>query len=137
MFASFFMKPKASGSGSRQSSVPKEDVITLSTSTSPSKSVPDFARTFRPFTLKKDAEIAPVNWFHEVKQRNTTGRRSETVSHRVEGNVIIIEDDDEGVNLGYNDGDIEMRDLTTTQMKLDLGQMTAAGELALNYSSRW
>ncbi|KAF7791279.1 hypothetical protein EIP86_002293 [Pleurotus ostreatoroseus] len=128
MFASFFVKPKASGSSSRQSSIPKDD-ISMPASPSPSKQVPDFAKTFRPFTLKRGAELAPINWFHEAKQRNNKAKCSETVPHRVEGNVIIIEDDDESMNLRHNDGDVEMQDLTTTQPKLDLGQMTAAERL--------
>lgn len=122
MFASFFVKPKASGSGSRQASVPQDSPISTPISGSPLKKAAGFDKTFRPFTLKKDAELAPVNWFQELKSK---GKRNATVSHRVEGNVIVIEDDDERE---INDGDIEMEDLRPLQSKLDMGQMTAAGE---------
>ncbi|KAI9508476.1 hypothetical protein F5148DRAFT_1375796 [Russula earlei] len=81
MMASFFGKQKAS-----------------SASTSPSKgpdsSLPEFDRVFRPFMLKKDAELAPINWFQDAKRRKTN----------VEAHVIVIDADDDD-----DDDDVEMR----------------------------
>lgn len=75
MMASFFGKPKA-----------------LSTATTPSKgptpltpnTLSDFDRVFRPFALKKDAELAPLNWFQEAKRRKRYAN----------ADVIVIDDDD-------------------------------------------
>ncbi|KAI0003285.1 hypothetical protein BJV74DRAFT_943985 [Russula compacta] len=72
MMASFFGKP--------------------STATTPSKgptpstpnTLSDFDRVFRPFTLKKDAELAPMNWFQEAKRRK----------RYADADVIVIDDDD-------------------------------------------
>ena len=46
----------------------------------------EFQRTFKPFVLKKDAEIAPYNWFLEHKRKG----RMTGVSHE---EAIVIDDD--------------------------------------------
>ena len=60
--SAFFKKPKAtnnklynSGQGLAQSAV-KQD---------PSSSKSDFERSFKPFVVKKDAVVAPINVFKE------------------------------------------------------------------------
>jgi chromatin assembly factor 1 subunit A len=83
MMASFFAKPKPS-----------------STTTSPSKNLkssalntlPEFERAFKPFTLKKDAELAPMNWFTDAKRKR----------QYADAEVIVIDEDDTG------DHDVEM-----------------------------
>ena len=83
MMASFFGKAKSS-----------------STTTSPSKgpipstssALSEFDRVFRPFTLKKDVELAPINWIQDAKRR----KRIADVK------VIVIDEDDAG------DHDVEM-----------------------------
>lgn len=103
--ASFFGKPKAldtAESATVQASVP---VIEASSSQS------DFEKAFKPFALKKGAELAPINWFQED--------RSGAPSHRTTkqmGRQVIIIDDDEPVSF-----EIEMQDST------DIGQLTAQG----------
>jgi len=71
-----------------------------STTTSPSKgpapstsnTLSEFDRVFRPFTLKKDAELAPINWIRDAKRR----KRNAGIE------VIVIDEDDAG------DHDVEM-----------------------------
>ena len=62
----------------------------------------DFEKTFRPFAIKKDAELAPENWFRECRRRNQH-------SHRTVGNVIVI-DDDEDLRQESPVHDVEMVD---------------------------
>ena len=116
LFASFFSKPKAAPSASvnKKTSAPAPDQ--QAGPSSPSK-VPDFNKTFHPFSLKKDAEMAPVNWFREQK-----AAKRRPASHHLEGDVIVIEDDDD-----TKDEDVEMVDLTQSASHPDLGQLTAEG----------
>lgn len=79
LMASFFAKPKASASTSIHGSPSKEPVAGSSTS-----STSDFDRAFRPFVLKKDAELAPINWFQESRRQK-----------REDADVIVIDDDGE------------------------------------------
>ena len=53
----------------------------------PNKS--DFERTFKPFLLKKDAELAPINWFttHKNSQCSTSGIDTK--------HAIVVESDNE------------------------------------------
>ena len=55
--------------------------------TLPTKS--DFDRTFKPFLLKKDAELAPINWFtaHKNSRCSTSGIDTK--------HAIVIESDNE------------------------------------------
>ena len=79
LMASFFAKPKASASTSIHGSPSKEPVAGSSTS-----STSDFDKAFRPFVLKKDAELAPINWFQESRRQK-----------REDADVIVIDDDGE------------------------------------------
>jgi chromatin assembly factor 1 subunit A len=83
IMASFFGKPKASSS-----------IISPSKGPAPStsKTLSDFDRVFRPFTLKKDAELAPINWIQNAKR----------TKRHADADVIVIDDDDTG------DHDVEM-----------------------------
>jgi len=80
MMASFFGKPKASSATTSPSKGPTSNTLS------------DFDRVFRPFTLKKGAELAPTHWFQEAKRR----KRNADVE------VIVIDEDDTG------DHDVEM-----------------------------
>jgi chromatin assembly factor 1 subunit A len=92
IMANFFGKPKASSS----------------TNTSPSKGpaasssnmLPDFDRVFKPFVLKKDAELAPVNWFRDARKRK-----------RQDAEVIVIDED--------GTDDIEIRDVEMHEPDFD------------------
>ncbi|KAG6831301.1 hypothetical protein H0H92_011508 [Tricholoma furcatifolium] len=86
IMANFFSKPKAS------TWTPTKATSNVASSSSITS---DFERSFKPFVLKKDTEIAPINWFQESRKRN---RRSSPV--KTQGDIILIEDDD--------DRDVEM-----------------------------
>lgn len=64
--AKYFNKAPAVASSS--SAKPKPTVIAEPVQTQ-STSQSDFARTFKPFVVKKDTVVAPVNWFINKKQR--------------------------------------------------------------------
>lgn len=49
---------------------------------------PDYKRVFHPFALKKDAELAPVNWFRGPQFYRLR-------EHQLDGKNIIVIDDDE------------------------------------------
>jgi chromatin assembly factor 1 subunit A len=83
MMASFFGKPK-----------PSSPAISPFKGSNPSasKTLPEFDRVFRPFTLKKDAELAPTNWFRDAKRRK----------QHANAEVIVIDEDH------TEDHDVEM-----------------------------
>lgn len=54
-----------------------------------SKSESEFQKTFRPFVLKKDAEIAPINWFLKSKQK-LSGKQRSGYSH---ADAIVVDPD--------------------------------------------
>jgi chromatin assembly factor 1 subunit A len=83
MMANFFGKPKASSTATSPSKGPPP---------STSSTLPEFERVFRAFTLKKDAELAPVNWLQEAKRRKQYAGAE----------MIVIDEDDTG------DHDVEM-----------------------------
>lgn len=74
MMASFFGKPKASSTTTSPSKCPAP---------SPSNTLSDFDKVFRPFVLKRDAELAPINWFRDARQKR-----------RADADVIVIDEDD-------------------------------------------
>ncbi|OSD02875.1 hypothetical protein PYCCODRAFT_1435163 [Trametes coccinea BRFM310] len=101
LMANFFGKAKSAttSSASPSKSATKDDVARGSPG--PATSQSDFERSFKPFALKKGAVLAPVNWFSERKKHERQRKAS-----RVEGNVIVIDDDDES----KVDEDVEMDD---------------------------
>ncbi|THH14718.1 hypothetical protein EW146_g5662 [Bondarzewia mesenterica] len=110
LMASFFAKPKASTS------------MAASTSREPaagpsSKDPSDFEKVFKPFVLKKDAELAPINWFQGLKKRKR---------HQA-SDVIVI--DYEGVRQGGDD-DVQMSDA-----KVDATRLSPKSHLKSTISS--
>jgi chromatin assembly factor 1 subunit A len=73
--ANFFGKPKASSSTVASPS--------KGPTASSSALLSDFDRVFKPFVLKKDAELAPVNWFRDARKRK-----------RQAGSDVIVIDED-------------------------------------------
>ncbi|KAH7912148.1 hypothetical protein BJ138DRAFT_1172111 [Hygrophoropsis aurantiaca] len=71
LMANFFGKAKAP---ERESPVTDTNAVA-----GPSSVESDFAKTFKPFVLKKDAELAPINWFLEAGKRQL--RHSSGTSH--------------------------------------------------------
>ena len=131
MFVSFFAKPKAASfpSTSAKGSVPVQRQE--SRPNSPTK-IPDFKKTFRPFSLKKDAELAPVNWFRAQRTKAKAGKRR-SVRHHLEGDVIVIEDDEDK----KVDEDVEMIDLSQQDGDPDFGQLTAECKRMIKGGAEW
>lgn len=108
LMAGFFNKPKAN---SHESPVAKEpDNVVVSRVAGSSSSQSAFEKTFKPFVVKKDAEVAHINWF----LRKNKARE-----------VIVIDDDGGGT---------EEEETTDHAMQIAydetaLGQMTAPGSL--------
>ncbi|KAF9246469.1 chromatin assembly factor 1 subunit A-domain-containing protein [Melanogaster broomeanus] len=69
----------------------------------PSATESEFQRTFKPFVLKKDAELAPSNWFLESKKQ-ASRKRSTGVTHT---EAIVVDDD------GLVQADLEMEMLSS------------------------
>lgn len=101
--ANFFAKPKAP---TRAPSKEAEGSIA-----GPSTS--EFQQTFKPFVLKKDAIMAPTNWFVHTKTRKRKGRNASVIDN----NVIVIEDG--------GDTDVEMQDVKPVDV--DVSQMNTKG----------
>jgi chromatin assembly factor 1 subunit A len=80
--ASFFGKPKTSSTTTSPSKGPTP---------SSSNELSDFDRVFRPFVLKRDAELAPLNWFRDTRRKQ-----------RSDADVIVIDEDENEMH------DIEM-----------------------------
>ncbi|KAF8892571.1 hypothetical protein BD779DRAFT_1670257 [Infundibulicybe gibba] len=76
LMANFFAKPKAT------QAKPKD----IESVAGPSTSSSEFERVFKPFVLKKDTELAPVNWFLASKKQR--GKRT-----TLDTGVIVIDDD--------------------------------------------
>lgn len=122
--ATFFGQAKSSVTSSPSKS--KSTQTGETGSPAPTSAQSDFQRTFRPFALKKDAELAPVNWFRERRCRERQQRR---VVSRTEGDIIVIEDDeDESEPDNAEPEDVEMLDAR------DLDSLRPPGTLALTDS---
>lgn len=82
--ANFFGKPK--GGSARASPAQESD-----SGAGPSTSQSDFEKTFKPFVLKKDTEVAPTNWFLGRRAKfSNSGRRAVTPAGR---ELIVIDDE--------------------------------------------
>jgi chromatin assembly factor 1 subunit A len=83
IMANFFGKPKTNSA--RASPAQESDAAVAG----PSSSRSEFEKTFKPFVVKKDAEIAPGNWFLDVKT-NKPRWKSGGIGER---EVIVIDDE--------------------------------------------
>ena len=118
--ANFFgkAKPTATASPTKSQAVKENDADSPAPALAPVQS--DFQRTFRPFALKKDAELAPGNWFRERRRRQKQRRH---VS-RTEGNVIVIDDDEEeDQTMVAEPEDVEMVDAEDSSAESELSQI--------------
>ncbi|KAH9952186.1 hypothetical protein B0H21DRAFT_17436 [Amylocystis lapponica] len=118
IMASFFGKSKAPAMR-RSASVTNDSSVA-----GPSTVQSDFEKTFKPFAVKKDAILAPINWFHHVKKHNH-------VEHRKGGVEVIVLDVEDEVDQ-EPPGDVEMLD---AQNDVDLGQQTAEERLQNSLAS--
>ena len=107
LMASFFTKPKTKAS---LKSTPSVGSDAVSGSAIPGPSQSEFEKTFKPFSLKKDTELAPTNWF-QYKRRKARGL--------IEDEVVVLDGREE------DDEDVVMENAES----IDIGQMTAEGRL--------
>lgn len=114
--ANFFGKATAATASPSKSVAPKEGG-----SPRPTNSRSDFQRTFRPFVLKKDADLAPINWFRERRQRE----RWQRVPSRTEGNAIVIDDEDEDKDANLED--VEMVNTQEPESQTPQGTLRSVG----------
>ncbi|KAG6841668.1 hypothetical protein C0991_008306 [Blastosporella zonata] len=104
IMASFFAKPKAP----LRTPVKAADLGVAG----PSNISSEFEKTFKPFVLKKDTELAPINWFQECRKRR---KRPSPVT--VHDGFIVIDDDD-----------IDMDIISTHTPNTDVSSMSVAGK---------
>jgi len=76
--ANFFSKPKTSAAASNKAVA------------GPSSELSEFQKTFRPFIVKKDAQLAPINSF-----RTRPKRSKRRVASGSKHDVIVVDDEDE------------------------------------------
>ncbi|KIM80821.1 hypothetical protein PILCRDRAFT_822100 [Piloderma croceum F 1598] len=97
IMANFFGKPKTN---SARASPAQESEAAVAPGSSSSQSA--FEKTFKPFVVKKDAEVARPNWFLNPKTNKL---------HRKRGvrDVIVIDDDDASVK--KETVDVKMEDI--------------------------
>ncbi|EMD38595.1 hypothetical protein CERSUDRAFT_94126 [Gelatoporia subvermispora B] len=105
IMASFFGKAKAAPQ-KRPPALSKDASPAIA---GPSTSHSDFERMFKPFALKKGAELAPINWFKAPRKRSAPV---------VQGNVIVLDDD------------IVMEDNSTKDVQMTDAQDTNLGQLS-------
>lgn len=73
--ANFFSKPKNAAASTSKRTEPA------------AASQTDFDRTFKPFVVKKDATLAPVNWFKRKKE-------NQRKPHPTPGVIVLSDDED-------------------------------------------
>ena len=115
LMANFFSKPKVLISDISKPTDPN--------AAGPSTFTSEFERSFRPFVIKKDATLAPINWFLEAKKQ-----RKNCASVKVEKGIIVIEDDDLTT---LSDAEAPMVDAETEEA--DLYSLPAEGSCLLSY----
>lgn len=110
--ANFFAKPKASTSSRAPSNEAAESAIA-----GPSQAHSEFSKSFKPFVLKKDATLAPINWFVRNKKQ-----RRQHLSSAHANEVITIDCDDEDERIC-----VDMQHCQSTTGQADLSAMSARG----------
>ncbi|KAH8107191.1 hypothetical protein BXZ70DRAFT_282272 [Cristinia sonorae] len=119
LMANFFTKaPKAKSSPtpSRSTSITKDVGLDAA---GPSILTSDYSKAFKPFVVKRDVELAPINAFH---QRRSGKQYRETRDPKAGATVIVLDDDDDD----RNTEDVQMRDVESL---CNLGQLTPGERL--------
>ena len=98
--ANFFGKARISNNDS-----PSKD---MNTSAGPSCIESDFQKTFKPFVLKKDAELASLNYFANTRRSNARKL------HISRGNIIVIDDNEDEDESNVNNFSLESNERDTT-----------------------
>jgi hypothetical protein len=101
--ANFFGKPKAP---TRAPSKEADAVVA-----GPSRIQSEFEKTFKSFVIKKDTQLAPVNWFSESKKRMAS-----PPSVRIDGDVIVIDEEDSGKVIDVEMDDVPANDVDVSRL---------------------
>ena len=104
---SAFLKPKQSKSGASLAK-PTLSKHTSSTEAICSPSGNDFAKAFKPFVIRKDATLAPINWFQ----------------HQKRGKQVIVIDADASPVRPNSDEDVEMLDVRDSREPKGMCKLT-------------
>ncbi|KAF8061551.1 chromatin assembly factor 1 subunit A-domain-containing protein [Lyophyllum atratum] len=91
IMANFFAKPK--NTATRETPLKNAEPSVAG----PSNTRSEFEKSFKPFVLKKDTDLAPINWFLETKNR-----KKRPSPGKLHDDIIIIDDDE------TRDDDVEM-----------------------------
>ncbi|TCD62295.1 hypothetical protein EIP91_007091 [Steccherinum ochraceum] len=100
LMANFFSKTPKAGP-SRSTSLTKEPEPAAA---DPSNVQSDYAKAFRPFLVKKDVEMAPINGFHS----RFKGKKFRETRDPSAGTTVIVIDDEEELRIA--DEDVQMHD---------------------------
>jgi chromatin assembly factor 1 subunit A len=108
MMASFFGKPKAASSAAKAGPSSSTPSRLPTEERTPKKVEDEFSKTFRPFVIKKDAEVAPVNCFLAKQKVKGKGKQRAREVIDVDGqqNAIVISDEE----ISAESKDVEMGD---------------------------
>ncbi|KAG6821095.1 hypothetical protein H0H93_007254 [Arthromyces matolae] len=101
IMANFFSKPK----GTPRTPAKGSDMAVAG----PSKVTSEYTKNFKPFVLKKDTELAPINWFQESRKHK---HKSSPV--KIHDGVIVIddEDDDEAI---YHSANVDIANMSPAE----------------------
>ncbi|GLB35372.1 putative chromatin assembly factor 1 subunit A [Lyophyllum shimeji] len=116
LMASFFAKPKKAP--------PRTPLANADCGAAgPSNIQSEFEKSFKPFVLKKDTELAPINWFLDARKKK---KRPAPV--KMDDSVIIIDDDH-----GAQDSDVDMDNVES--LNVDVAAMNTNDHLRSIISS--
>jgi hypothetical protein len=119
IMANFFGKPKTNSARASPTQESEDAVAPGSSSTQSA-----FEKTFKPFVVKKDAEVARPNWFLDPKTNKLHGKRGAR-------DVIVIDDDDASVK--KETVDVKMDDIH--EVASGISQMSTKGSPLCKCSS--
>ncbi|KAF8590541.1 hypothetical protein K439DRAFT_1329713 [Ramaria rubella] len=99
----------------------------VSTSASAAGELNEFHQIFKPFAVKKDAHLAPFNWFLDQKEGARHGRKGKEKDRR---DVIILDDEGRGVQ-STSDDEVTPMDVETKE--IDVSHLSAHGLLLRSF----
>ncbi|KZT65485.1 hypothetical protein DAEQUDRAFT_525269 [Daedalea quercina L-15889] len=122
IMASFFGKTMAFPP---KPSDPSAPVKVGSVEAGPSSARSDFMKAFKPFVIKKDAEVAPANWFDQARKRRC-------VSKAMTEGIIVLDDDDDDDDEVPHAGSSPAVDLGQLNANERLRQILSEPQISLN-----
>lgn len=134
LMANFFGKPKPSPAGPSYTNPSDFSPLKISgggDAALPADARTEFDKTFKPFVVKKDATIAPVNWFSWRNQRQGTRKGK----GKMVPDVIVIDEapsNDEIITIpGDHD---EASDIEMVEVQADVSKLSDSGEPTFRYA---